>query len=116
MDIREVSVGYSRRVSDGNFGSEEANAHLTVTLKPGQEAKDVLADLASQATDFVYARLAGSRTRAVRDAVSRLTEQERRWDAYQTARMDAERDAQRYVSKPDAPDVDEEDDPDQGGL
>ena len=113
MEIREVSAGFSRRVSDGNFGSEESNAHFVVTLKPGQDARAALWELADRAEEVVYARLAQSRSASVRRAVLAMTEAERRYDAYQSARMDAERDAQRYVEKPLA---DEEDDPDQGGL
>ncbi len=111
LDIREVAVGFDRKVSDGNFGSEGVSVHLTAAVREGQDAEEVIAELAAQSTEAVYGRLSGSRSRVVRDAVSRLTEEERRYDAYQTARMDAERDAQRYVSKPD---VDEEDDPDAG--
>lgn len=123
VDIREVTAGYVCRVSNGNFGSEEVSCVLRAGLRPGQDDDEVFAELAGRATESVVGRLSGSRWPAVRQAVrgwSGLTEGERRDDAYQTARMDAERDAQRYGARDDGgvstPDVDEVDEPTTGGL
>ena len=69
MARRELTVGYSRKLSDGNFGSEEVSASLTEPLEPGQDAEELLCELAGQAADFVYGRLAHSRSAAVRAAV-----------------------------------------------
>jgi hypothetical protein len=117
VDIREVTAGYVCRVSNGNFGSEEVSCVLRAGVRPGQDDDGVFAELVGRATESVLGRLSGSKWSAVRQAVSALSgplaEADRRYDAYQSARMDAERDAQRYVSKPE---VDEEDDPTAGGL
>ncbi len=108
LDIREVTAGYVCRVSNGNFGSEEVSSVLRAAVRPGQDDDEVFAELVGRATESVLGRLSGSKWSAVRDAVSRLTDKERRHDAHQSDRDAWERDAQRYVSKPD---VDEEDDP-----
>ena len=113
MDITEVRFGFSRRVSDGNFGSEEAHAEVAAAPKPGQDHDLLLAELASVAVGHVYGRLSQSRSPNVRRAVAALSEAERRHDAHQSDRDAWERDALRYVEKPD---VDEEDDPTTGGL
>ena len=116
MDITSVSVGYSRKLSDGTFGSEEVSVAYTASVAEGQSVLHLTHQLVHQGRDAALALLQASDSAAVRRAAGAMSERERRYDAYQTARMDAERDAQRYVSKPDAPDVDEEDHPDQGGL
>ena len=113
MDITEVRFGFSRRISDGNFGSEEASAQVVATLQPGQQHDLVLAELASVAVGHVYGRLSQSRSPNVRRAVAALSEAERSHDAHQSDRDAWEKDAQRYVEKPE---VDEEDDPTTGGL
>lgn len=98
MDIREVSVEYGRTVNLGNFESERVHVGLTATVGPEDVALRLAGELLVQARDTAAAQLRQFREERDRGA-GRLTE--------------AERDAQRYVSKPE---VDEEDDPGAGGL
>jgi hypothetical protein len=108
MQIREVEVEYSRTVSDGNYGSERYGMVLSALVNGHEDAEAVARELYGRARALAVAGLAGSDSPVVRRAVTPVTERERRHDAYQTDRDAWERDAQRYVSKPD---VDEEDDP-----
>ena len=100
--VTEVSVEYGRTVNLGNYESERVHVGLTATVGPEDVALRLAHDLLIQARDTAAAQL-----RHFRD------ERDRRYDAYRTGLRDAERDATQYAEKPS---VDEEDDPDQGGL
>ena len=113
MDITSVSVGYSRKLSDGNYGSEEVSVAYTAPVAEGQRPAGLTKELVNLAREAALAQLRDSTARTVRLAASAMTEDERRHDAYQSDRDAWEKHAQRYVEKPQ---VDEEDDPDQGGL
>ena len=55
--VTEVSIEYGRTVNLGNYESERLQVGLTSTVDDGDDAQDVICDLAGQAKEIVQGRL-----------------------------------------------------------
>jgi hypothetical protein len=70
MKIHLARAGYARRVSDGNYGSEEAQAFLEAIVDSEEEVSDVQHDLMELCRYYVREILRQSDNKHVRGAVA----------------------------------------------
>jgi Golgi nucleoside diphosphatase len=78
-EVRELQVGFRKTVSDGNYGNEQHEARLTVTVAEGETAMDWLRSLSTMLEDHVTFCFKQSRNDGIRYAMETTEEREARY-------------------------------------
>ena len=59
MQVRNVTVGYSRLVTGDNFSNKRYSCELTAELRDGDHFETIRSDLERQCVNYVESKIAG---------------------------------------------------------